>query len=755
MKVKPLILAFLAVGFGETVSQVLMIRELMTNFQGNELTLGVILANWLFLIAVGSWTLGRAADRVPARASVFVITQILFCLILPVQILLARGINNLIGVKPGEMVGLLPIFYSSFLLLAPVCVLIGAQFALGCRILAAGAETPAREVGKIYVAEALGCMIGGAGFTYLLVHRFHAFEIALLAVLLNLMAGVILLRPWQQPQELLTRFLVGPIILILGLGVQSWLSGNLDRVEQLSREWQWKGYHLVHHQDSVYGNIAATESEGQTSFYFSGLLAFTSPDPDIVFVEEMAHYPLLSHPAPQAVLLVGGGIGGVLEEILKHPIDRVDYVELDPLMIEAARKYSSAQALDDPRVRIIHTDARVFVRHAREEYDVIIVSLPPPSTLQLNRAYTKEFFQEVVERLSLEGIFSFGVPASEAYMSREMIEHNRSIYETTSAVFSHVSVIPGDWTVLLASPSALEPGEIPHRFEERDLETRLLNVPYLKYRLSPERTERLLIPYLADQAPINRDLRPIATYHNLALWNAMFYPAWGRFFAWMSGLDLWWALTPAALLVLVLTAIRRKAGEARFRNAAVILAIASTGFAGMTLNIVLMLVFQIFHGLLYQRIGVLVAAFMLGLALGALAMAGIVENVRRDVRALVSTEVAIIGYAILLPFLVMRLPEIADLSRLLPQETPLTLLNCLAGLLVGLQFPLANKIYLGTSQGGFGRVAGGLYASDLTGAVFGALLTSVFLIPILGIRGTCLTVVIFKLASLALLIGVA
>ncbi len=755
MKGKPLVLAFLAVGFGETVSQVLLIRELMTNFQGNELALGVILANWLFLIGVGSWCAGRAADRVPVGLSAFVIIQLLFCLILPVQLFLARTINNLIGVQPGEMVGLLPILYSSFLILGPICVLHGCQFALGCRILAAGAETPARQVGNIYVAEALGSMVGGAGFTYLLVHHLHAFEIALVTILLNLMAALLLLRPWQQPEGLLTRSLVGPIILILGLGAHSWLSGNLARVDQLSREWQWTGYNLVYHQDSVYGNIAATESEGQTSFYFSGLLALTSPDPDIVVVEEMAHYPLLSHPAPRTVLLVGGGIGGVLDEILKHPVESVDYVELDPLIIEAAREYAGTEALDDPRLRLILTDARLFVRDARDEYDVVIVSLPPPSTLQLNRAYTKEFFQEVVQRLTPQGILCFGFPASEAYMSGEMIEHNRSIYETTRAVFPHISLVPGDWTVLLASPSPLDLGEIRQRFGERDLETRLLNAPYLEYRLSQERIERGLNLYQAEEGQINRDLRPIATYYNLALWNVMFYPAWGNVFGWMSGLNLGWVLSPAVLAVVVLTAMRGKAGGTRFHNAAVILAIAATGFAGMTFSIVLMLVFQIYQGLLYQRIGVLVAAFMLGLAMGGLAMAGSVERVRRDVRVLVSTEVAIIGYAFLLPFLVMRLPQIADLAPRLPREVPLTLLNCLAGFLVGLQFPLANKIYLGTTERGLGRVAGGLYASDLAGGVFGALLTSVFLIPILGMTATCLTVVILKLASLALLMGAA
>lgn len=59
----PLLIAFLAVGFGETIGQVLLIRELLVNFQGNELSLGIIFACWLLMIALGSWGLGRFAQK--------------------------------------------------------------------------------------------------------------------------------------------------------------------------------------------------------------------------------------------------------------------------------------------------------------------------------------------------------------------------------------------------------------------------------------------------------------------------------------------------------------------------------------------------------------------------------------------------------------------------------------------------------------------------------------------------------------------
>lgn len=736
-------------------------RELIIIFQGNELSFGVILANWLLMTAVGSWGLGRFADRLPPRAPIFAITLILFCLILPAQLLLARTITNLIGMEPGEIVGLVPIFYSSFLVLAPLSLLHGFQFALGCRILAAGTETPATQPGKIYIAEATGCVAGGILFTYLMVHHLQPLEIAAGACLLSLMAAILLLKPWavawRSGKGVALEFLVSSMVIVaLALGIYSVASGSIDSLHEVSRGWQWTGYHLVHHQDSVYGNIAVTQRDGQSNFYVSGLLMFTAPDPDIAFIEEITHFSLLYHPSPQRILLIGGGVGGVLDEILKHPVTKVVYVELDPLIIQVARDHSLTRALDDPRVRIEHTDGRLFVRHTQEKYDVVIVNQPPPSTLQLNRLYTQEFFRQVHNLLNPGGILSFGLPWSETYVSQEMISHNRCIYETAKKVFPGIAIIPGERNIFLASadPAVLTNARemIYYRFQDRDPPTRLLTVPYIQYKFSPERIERLLAPLRAgDPVETNRDLQPIGTYHNLALWNVMFYPGSRGLFNWISRMQWWWFLVPVGLLLALPISIRWRRVSSRPALLPVVLVIMTTGFAGMTFSIVSLLAFQTLHGYLYQKIGILVAAFMLGLTLGALSMNHIMNKLRSDILALAKIELAISGYAFLLPpILILLFTHVGKIPPFIPAEVPLSLLNWGAGLLVGLEFPLANKIYLG-GKSGVGRVAGTLYASDLCGAILGAILASVFLLPILGMSKTYLVIAMFKIASLIVL----
>ena len=134
--------------------------------------------------------------------------------------------------------------------------------------------------------------------------------------------------------------------------------------------------------------------DGQRAFFENGLLAFETQS---TFPEEVVHLSLLFHPAPRSVLLVGGGVGGDLREILRHPVEEVVYVELDPAVIRAAQHHlppGEASVLADPRVRLIFTDGRRYVQTAGRTFDAVILDLPEPSTGALNRFYTEEFFAE-------------------------------------------------------------------------------------------------------------------------------------------------------------------------------------------------------------------------------------------------------------------------------------------------------------------------------------------------------------------------
>ncbi len=738
------LVAFLAVGFGETAGQVLLIRELIVTFQGNELSLGVILACWLLMMALGSWLLGRVAAKLPAEPSAFVFTIVLYALILPGQILLARGVSSIIGVGVGEVAGLGSILLACFIVLTPLCLLHGFQFPFACRILAAQRDVAPVQVGRVYIAEAIGSMGGGVLFAYLLVHYLNHLEIAVMTVLLNLAAGLFLLRPLLSLGYLFHKMIVGILCLI---AIVSLGTGLLNRLDFHTAQWQWRGHEVVSVQNTVYQNITVTRKEGQLNFFANGVLLFATPVPDIKSVEELAHFPLLYHSSPKDVLVVGGGMGGLLEEIARHPVDHVLYVEPDPLMIWTSEQHLPVSPLDDARIEVEYTDGRLFVETTGDRFDVVIMNLPSPSTLQLNRFYTREFFESVRSVLADDGVFAFGLPSSEAYMGEEMIRLNRGIHSTLAEVFPEILVVPNDFTVLLASPEPvlhrLDAAEISGRYNERNLDTRLLTPRYIEYKLSPDRMSRRTA-YLYEAGEINRDRRPVSTFHNLALWNAMFYPGVRVLLNFALEMKLWWF--PPAMLALALPLV----GRARWRRPMmypVSLALFSTGFAGMTFSIVLLFAFQVSHGHLYQKIGVLIASFMLGLALGGWTMSHFMGRLTRNVQVLGWIVLAVALYAVLLPLVVLALES----SSAMPGEVPYSLLNLVAGFLAGLQFPLAGRICLQRSEA-VAPVVGVLYAADLWGGVLGALLASVLFIPILGIMNTCLVAGALSVVAAAVLI---
>ena len=757
-KLKRLVSAFLIMGASCAISQVLLVREFMIIFSGDELTLGIIFVNWLLCVAIGSWGLGRIAEGLTENIEWFIITQILSAVILPVQILLTRTVGGWIGGGRGEIVGLLPTFYSTFLVLFPFCSLHGFQFTLGSKLLSKKFDTSSIQIGKTYVFESLGSMIGGLVFTYLLVHYLHVLEIAVFLGMLNLSQALFLQITEKRGggTGFGGRILTGIIVILLTINAFAIVSGKVSELHAASYRWQYKEMDLLHYENSIYGNIVITQSDGQLDFWVNGLPLFTSPDPDMAFVEEVTHFPMLQHPSPEKVLLIGGGVGGVLDEILKHPVREVYYIELDPLTIDLARKYSpiAPALLDDPRVRVIHVDGRLFVKRTEDSFDVIIVNLPAPSTLQLNRFYTLEFFKEIHKILNEDGVFSIGLSSSLGHVPEEMRDRNKCIYETIREVFPSYLVVPGYYNLFLASPSTkgdaltYNAGTLFQRLLNRGIKTSLFTEGYIQYKFSPDMLERGLAYLYENREEINRDLRPVGVYYDLVLWNAMFYPHSRRFFGFISRINLWWFIIPLGLLIWAFMKLRKRL---KSPSIPVYTTIMTTGFAGMTFNIVLTFGFQALCGYLYQELAMVSATFMLGLAVGGLCMSQAIPRLRKGVSTLAKVEFAIIAYSFTLPLVITLLFSVSELFMFQWIRLLLPLLNCAAGFLVGLEFPLASEICLKDS-GRVGRVAGALYASDLLGGCAGALLSSIWLIPLLGVLRTCLVVAVFNAASLLLLI---
>ena len=121
-----------------------------------------------------------------------------------------------------------------------------------------------------------------------------------------------------------------------------------------------------------------------------------------------SHVPMCVHPSAKRILVIGGGDGGTVRELLRYPtIEHIDLVEIDELVVEVCRKYlpQTAGCLGDPRIHCHFEDGLKFIRHCEDEYDLIIVDSTDPFGPG-EGLFTKEFYGNCYKALREDGIMA-------------------------------------------------------------------------------------------------------------------------------------------------------------------------------------------------------------------------------------------------------------------------------------------------------------------------------------------------------------
>jgi spermidine synthase len=403
-------------------------------------------------------------------------------------------------------------------------------------------------------------------------------------------------------------------------------------------------------------------------------------------------------------------------------------VELDPLVIETGRRFLP-EHFADPRIHVIATDARQFVRQTTNRYDVVILALPDPSTAQLNRFFTVEFFSGVKRVLADGGVLSFALGRYENYVSPELAQLLASAHRSLKPSFASILALPGGRVFFLASDGPLF-GDIAARVEAQGVPTKLVNRHYLDAMLTADRMADIQRA-VSQPAALNRDFSPMLYFYHLR--------------HWMSQFTLSFGALQAVLLLLLLVYLIRLRGPA--------LVLFASGFAGSALEVVLLLAFQVLCGSVYHQVGVIVTVFMAGLALGALMANRSLDGRDALPRVLADRQVgptwrmgggvkclrylafAIAALALLLPALLFSLNRLSSaVPAFVVIQAVIALLTLILAVLVGAQFPLANRLQFDGTATGVSR----LYTADFVGASLGALLASTLLIPLIGVMGVCL-----------------
>ncbi len=750
-------IAIVVMGLSGLVAEIVLLREFLIVFAGNELCIGVILANWLVLEAFGSFVLGGTVEKIKHRIEAFTVITLLFSLSLFLSILGIRLLKNALGISIGEGIGFLAMLYAAFLILLPVSVLHGALFTFGCRIYAGVSGREAAAVGKVYIFETVGTIIGGLACTYLLIPYLDAFQTAWGLAMLNVVACLVLtaaIRKTGRYPKMLAR-LLGGLIVILGW---AGLTGQAGRLHRNTIQAQWKNQQIVHYQNSPYGNICILENQGQYIFFQDGSPTIITPVPDMAFVEAFVHLPLLIHPDPANLFILSGGAGGMIDAALKHPsVTAIVYAELDPLLPDLIRKYPTPLTeaeLTHPKVTVKSMDGRLLLETSPERFDAIFIGIMAPSNLQTNRLFTREFFALARQRLQDDGLLVIGLPGSMTYLNDELKDLNGCVFHTLKRVFDHIRIVPGDGRNLFiasAAPGILTIGrnQVVARLDQRKLQTEAMLPWHIENKLHdgwPGWFARLIED---SSRKINSDFRPMGLFYSIAHWNALFAPSLCGIFKTFEMISVKAMVLSTVLLLLVYVIFRTL--KADLVGTGVPLSIITTGFAGMLFDLMIIFTFQSIYGYVFSWIGLLVAAFMAGTACGATLMTINLNRITHDVRWFLKIDLLIIAFALAGPVLFDAAhASLVGSGRFMALRMLFLVVAFISGILIGAQFPLANKIYLETSPS-LSRSAGLLYAADLLGGWLGGIFGAVVLLPVLGLVGTGITVALLKLTSVIVL----
>jgi len=422
---------------------------------------------------------------------------------------------------------------------------------------------------------------------------------------------------------------------------------------------------------------------------------------------------MVQQPDPDHVLLISGGLSGALEEILKyHPV-KLDYIELNPALIRIASQY--APLVKDQSVRVIESDARRFIRKTGEKYDVVLINLPEPSTIQINRFYTIEFFRELKQRLKPGAVISLSLPTTSDYVSDKAGQVNSATYRTLAGVFRNVAMIPLGKNYVLASDRSLNL-DIPGMISIKNISTSYVNGWYLDTRQLEERSAYLQ-KNMEKKGALNHDFRPVTHFYQGQLWLSYFDHN-----LWILGL-----IISGIILMAVFTLNPVNAG------------LFSGGFTAASSEILILVALQVTYGYVFQMVGVVIMLFMLGLALGSMLSGKIFPAPRAKHYLLLQILLAV--YSIVLPFGLIWLS-----TGHLPEwfiQVKLASATLFVAMLAGLEYGVASCI---SAKGTAERIALN-YSADLIGSAIGAFVVSVFLFPLFGIIWTGIGLAMMNILS--------
>lgn len=404
------------------------------------LQFSTIIGTYLFAMGIGSWLSRYFEDQLPAH---FLRVELMVALVggaLPAVLFLANAY------APGAF---------RFLLYGMVMVvgtLVGLEIPLVMRILKRNASLK-DLVSKVLTFDYLGALAVSLAFPIVLVPQLGLVRTGLLFGFMNAAIAVWALVLFRHELRRLRAHAWACALVLLALG--SGLVGA-DQLTKLADDHFYQD-RIVLSSSSPYQRIVVTQGRQGARLYLNGNLQFAQSD-EYRYHEALVHPAMAAHGAPKKIAVLGGGDGMAVREVLKYPsVQAVTLVELDPAMTglfksNAMMTALNGNALNDPRVSIVNTDAFRWLQETAEMFDVIVVDFPDPTNFAIGKLFTNSFYSLLDKRLAASGyaVIQTTSPLIARQSFWTVVQTVESIGLTTKPYHAHVPSF-GEWGFVLAS----------------------------------------------------------------------------------------------------------------------------------------------------------------------------------------------------------------------------------------------------------------------------------------------------------------
>ncbi len=362
--------------------------------------------------------------------------------------------------------------------------LVGLELPLLMRILKENLDFK-ELVSRVLTFDYIGALVGSLLFPMLLLPKMGLIRTSLLFGMMNALVGLWgtwLLRPLLSGRIWGLRLRAGLTLALLMVGFIF-----ADRLTTLAEERLYPNP-MVFAEQSPYQRIVVTRAGKNFQLWLNGKLQFDSTD-EYRYHEALVHPAMLSAGRRQKVLVLGGGDGLALREILKYPeVESATLVDLDPVMTDLSQDFPPLAKLNhhafaDPRVTVINQDAMIWLETVEDQFDVVIIDFPDPNNFALGKLYTRRFYRMLSQRLAPDG--AVGIQSTSPLFARKTFWCIQHTLEAAGFVTHPYQVaVPsfGLWGFGLAkthpfSPPARLPADLSFKFLTPELLQALFVLP--------------------------------------------------------------------------------------------------------------------------------------------------------------------------------------------------------------------------------------------------------------------------------------